>query len=192
MQKAAAHVNFGLRRYEPWVTLTDNSGGEPMAETRTRKRFLWWVAGADQKILAECPEADQIFVQHLGVSLSIAFFFVLFATSTAVLVAFPNVSNLGTAVSLMMAFLVACSVFLIDRLFIQADWDWQAKKQHDELAAAAWEQNRGGDDVLNGPPRPSTLGRARSGLARLTVVGGRLALATAIGFTVASFLELVI
>ncbi len=79
-----------------------------MAEPRVRRRFLWWVAGADQKILAECPEADQIFIQHLGVSLTMAFFFVLCATSTAALVAFPNVGILGTAVALAMADLVAC------------------------------------------------------------------------------------
>ena len=126
-----------------------------MAATRTRKRLLWWIAGADQKILAECPEADQIFVQHLGISLSIAFFFVLFATSTAALVALPNVSPLGTGISLIMAFLVACSAFLIDRIFIQADWEWQAKKQHDELAAAAWAQKRREDDQEHEPGKRS-------------------------------------
>jgi hypothetical protein len=160
-----------------------------MTEPRVRRRFLWWVAGADQKILAECPEADQIFIQHLGVSLTIAFFFVLCATSTAALVAFPSVGVLGTAVALAMAALVACSVFLIDRLFIQADWDWQARRQHDELTRAAWQHHRETDsDVL--PPQP--VSRLQTGLGRMAVVGGRLALATAIGFTVASFLELVI
>lgn len=158
-----------------------------MAEPSNRKRILWWIAGADQKILAECPEADRIFIQHLGVSLTIAFFFVLFATSTAALVAFPDVGPGGTLVALIMAVLVACSVFLIDRLFIQADWDWQARKQHDELVRTAWVEDHAGGE--GGPHRQS---RLRNGLGRLAVVGGRLALATAIGFTVASFLELVI
>jgi hypothetical protein len=158
-----------------------------MTEPGNRKRTLWWIAGADQKILAECPEADQIFIQHLGVSLTIAFFFVLFATGTAALVAFPDVGPLGTLVALIMALLVACSVFLIDRLFIQADWDWQARKQHDELVRTAWVEDHAA--VEGGPLRQS---RLRTGLGRLAVVGGRLALATAIGFTVASFLELVI
>jgi hypothetical protein len=160
-----------------------------MTEATDRRRILWWVAGADQKILAECPESDQIFIQHLGVSLTIAFFFVLFATSTAALVAFPNVGPGGTLVALIMALLVACSVFLIDRLFIQADWDWQARKQHDELTRAAWEQT---DDDAGAGAKPRRQSRLQSGLGRLAVVGGRLALATAIGFTVASFLELVI
>lgn len=154
---------------------------------REHGRFLWWVAGADQKILAQCPQADQIFVQHLGVSLSIAFLFVLFATSTAVLVAFPAVTVIGTAGALAMALLVACSVFLIDRLFIQADWDWQAKKQQHELATVEWQKAHGLTLV-----RPSFGRRIRDWFGRLMVVGGRLALAAAIGFTVASFLELVI
>jgi hypothetical protein len=158
-----------------------------MTEPDNRKRFFWWVAGADQAILADCPESDQIFIQHLGVSLTIAFFFVLFATSTAALVAFPGVGPEGTLVALIMAFLVACSVFLIDRLFIQADWDWQARKQYDELVRSAWEED--GDEANARLRRQS---RLRNGLGRLAVVGGRLALATAIGFTVASFLELVI
>ena len=37
------------------------------ALTRVREPKLWWVAGADSRILAECPRADQIFVQHLGI-----------------------------------------------------------------------------------------------------------------------------
>jgi hypothetical protein len=155
-------------------------------ERRPRGRFLWWIAGADQKILAECPQADQIFVQHLGVSLSIAFFFVLLCTATAALVAFPAVSLIGTIGALVMALLVACSVFLVDRLFIQADWEWQARKHEYELARARWEA--GEEDEH----RYHLLRRFRGGFGRFIIVGGRLTLAAAIGFTVASFLELVI
>lgn len=164
------------------------------ARADLREPKLWWVAGADARILARCPRADQLVVQHLALSLIGAFLFIFLVTSASMLVAFPDLSAspVGIATALGFALLVAGMVFLIDRLFIQADWDWQALVQRRALARAAWEKG-GLDDKLGAFARE--FGPRRSALLavrRYTVVFFRILLSMAIALTIASFLELVI
>jgi len=166
-------------------------GSERMADKEHNRRFLWWVAGADQKILSDCPKGDQVFIQHLGISLIVAFFFVWLATSTAVVIAFPNLTPLSYAIAMALALLIAISVFLIDRLFIQADWDWQARSQQEEMAKSAWEKDTEDTEKVL-PAFHDTGGRFGRRVSRILYVGARLLLSAAIGFSVASFLELVI
>jgi Domain of unknown function (DUF4407) len=157
-----------------------------------RAPILWWIAGADADVLAECPRGDQIFVQHLGLSLIVAFLFVLVITSVSILVAFPDLSTnlVGMLLAPAFALLIASTVFLIDRLFIQSDWDWQAGSQKRELARAAWEkatlEQKLLEKALNSDWRISQF------LKRCFLIAFRVLLSAAIGLTIASFLELVI
>lgn len=166
--------------------------GVSSAPKRRRAPVLWWIAGADADILAECPRADQIFVQHLGLSLVGAFLFVLIITSVSILVAFPDLSSNLTGKLLAPAFalLIAAMVFLIDRLFIQSDWDWQVGTQKRELARAAWEtasvEEKLVDKALHSDWRIAQF------LKRCVLIAFRVFLSAAIGLTIASFLELVI
>jgi hypothetical protein len=153
------------------------------------RRCLWWVAGADSDILLECPKADQVFVSHLGIALICAFLFVFSCTLISLSVAFPLSEAGGYAVTAFFAFLIAATIFLIDRSFIISDWDWQASQRRAELAQAEWE------DKLSNPLAAAEVERSSSwlrGSMRAAAIGFRLALSLAIGVAIASFLELVI
>jgi Domain of unknown function (DUF4407) len=158
-----------------------------------RRSFLWWIAGADQHVLAECPRADQVFIQHLGISLIGAFVFVFAITAISIQIAFSNLADsiLGTLLGFALAFLIAAMVFLVDRLFIQSDWDWQASKQKREMAR--WKQRNTRNDAPSVKLPELRWGR-RAGrfVARIIVISFRILLSVAIGLTIASFLELVI
>src|SRR5262245_55643490 len=159
-------------------------------QRRLAEPKLWWVAGADSRVLAQCPRADQIFVQQLGISLIGAFVFVFSISAISILVAFPDLagSTVATAFALACALLIAMMVFLIDRLFIQSDWDWQAAQQRNALTRAGWEAAPIQQKLaINGQALTLTF-RAR----RLAVISFRVLLSAAIGLTIASFLELVI
>ena len=165
-----------------------------MARRKPKRRtFLWWIAAADQHVLAECPRADQVFIQHLGISLIGAFVFVFAITAISIQIAFSNLADsiLGTLLGFALAFLIAAMVFLVDRLFIQSDWDWQASKQKRELAR--WKQRNTRNDAPSVKLPELRWGR-RAGrfVARIIVVSFRILLSVAIGLTIASFLELVI
>ncbi len=163
------------------------------ALTRVREPRLWWVAGADSRILAECPRADQIFVQHLGISLIGAFLFVFLISAISILVAFPSLAGniVGVVLAIGSALLIATMVFLIDRLFIQSDWNGQANRQRKDVSRAAWEAFPL-YDRLTGRARDSSWG-SRTGriVQRFVVVLFRVLLAAVIPLTIASFLELV-
>lgn len=163
-------------------------------EKRYREPRLWWVAGADSEILAGCPRADQIFVQHLGISLLAAFAFVFLISTISILVAFPDSMNsyVSIALALGFAFLIAAMVFLIDRLFIQSDWDWQAAKQRRELARAAWEVAPLHERLAENARELQWAPRLSRFAVRFLVISFRVLLSAAIGLTIASFLELVI
>jgi Domain of unknown function (DUF4407) len=165
-----------------------------MARQRPKRRsFLWWVAGADQQVLTECPRADQVFVQHLGISLIGAFVFVFAITAISIEIAFPELSNsiFGTLLAFALAVLIAAMIFLVDRLFIQSDWDWQATKQKRELAL--WKQrNSRGEASPVKLPELRWGRRASRFVSRVIVISFRLLLSAAVGLTIASFLELVI
>jgi len=152
--------------------------------------MLWWVAGADARVLAECPRADQIFVQHLGISLIGAFVFVFTISAVSILVAFPDLAGnyVATAFALACALLIATMVFLIDRLFIQSDWDWQAAQQRNALSRAGWESALIPEKLVINARALTLTFRAR----RFVVISFRVLLSAAIGLTIASFLELVI
>lgn len=154
---------------------------------------LWWIAGADSRVLAECPRGDQIFVQHLGISLIAAFVFVFLISVVSILVAFPDVSGnlVGTILAFGFAFLIAAMVFLIDRLFIQSDWDWQAATQRRELARAAWERGPL-EERLAAKAMGFDWSRVLNLIKRCLIISFRVLLSAAIGLTIASFLELVI
>ncbi len=157
-----------------------------------RAPILWWIAGADADVLAECPRGDQIFIQHLGLSLVGAFAFVLIISAVSILVAFPDLSK--NLVSMILApcfaFLIAAMVFLIDRLFIQSDWDWQAGTQRRELARAAWENASLKEKLVEKALNSDW--RITQALKRFLLITFRVGLSAAIGLTIASFLELVI
>ncbi len=155
---------------------------------------LWWVAGADSRILADCPQGDQIFIQHLGISLIGAFFFVFLISAASILIAFPDLADnkFAIALAVICAFLIATMVFLIDRLFIQSDWDWQAAKQRRELARASWEATPVEERLTSRPRELNWWVRVSRFVVRLLVVSFRIFLSAAIGLTIASFLELVI
>jgi hypothetical protein len=138
--------------------------------------------------LRECPKRDQIFVQHLGLSLIWAFLFVLLISTISMTVAFPSLSGANAPYAVALASLIAITVFMIDRLFIQADWDWQATRQRIELARAAWESG----SPSHAPVDLSLLAQGTRTTKRLLVIAFRVGLSAAIGLTVASFLELVI
>lgn len=163
------------------------------ALTRVREPKLWWVAGADSRILAECPRADQIFVQHLGISLVGAFLFVFLISAISILVAFPSLAGnvIGVILAIGSALLIATMVFLIDRLFIQSDWIWQANRQRKEGSRTTWESFPL-YEKLTGKARDSswTLRTGRV-IQRFVVVLFRVLLAAIIPLTIASLLELV-
>lgn len=166
-------------------------------DTRAKPREpkLWWVAGADADILSKCPRADQLVIQHLALSLIGAFLFIFLVTTASMLVAFPDLSGsaMGIAAVVGFALLIASMVFLIDRLFIQADWEWQALAQRRRLARAAWESAPLDERVSR---RLATEFSARRSallsIRRYVVVLFRVILSLAIALTIASFLELVI
>jgi len=155
---------------------------------------LWWIAGADSRILSECPRADQIFIQHLGISLIGAFLFVFLITAISILVAFPDLagSRIATGLALGSALLIATMVFLIDRLFIQADWNWQAAKQRRELARATWDTAPLHEQLTVTAGEFHWRPQSAAFMARLTIISFRVLLSAAIGLTIASFVELVI
>ena len=160
-----------------------------------RRSFLWWIAGADEEILAECPRGDQVFIQHLGISLIGTFVFVFVITGISIRIAFPDLADslVGALLASTLAFLIAAMVFLVDRLFIQSDWDWQAAKQRRELARIWCEQRavrKGTSSVKWSELRWGR--RAGRFIGRLAVISFRILLSLAIGLTIASFLELVI
>src|SRR5262249_45983958 len=126
-------------------------------------------------------------------SLIAASLFIFLITTVSILVAFPDLlgSPTGIAAATGFAMLIASMVFLIDRLFIQADWDWQATKQRKELARAAWEQDFL-PDSLSLTREFGWSGRARRLIARTIVITFRILLSAAVALTIASFLELVI
>jgi hypothetical protein len=159
---------------------------------KKREPLLWWIAGADGRILRECPRADQIFVQHLGISLVGAFGFVFLISSISMVVAFPDLAGAKTGIAVGVAFLIATTTFLLDRLFIQADWDWQARKQRVELAKAAWEESPANTKIDFLLSESSVLTRFYRTLSRFLVISFRVVLSAAIGLSIASFLELVI
>src|SRR6185295_4119058 len=161
---------------------------------KLREPILWWTAGADSRVLADCPRGDQIFIQHLGISLIGAFLFVFLISGTSILIAFPDLANnnLAIALALSCAFLIATMVFLIDRLFIQSDWDWQAAKQRRELARASWEATPLEEKLTSRPRELNWWFRISRFFVRLLVVSFRILLSATIGLTIASFLELVI
>jgi Domain of unknown function (DUF4407) len=162
-----------------------------MDTERTRAEpLLWWIAGADARVLAECPRADQIFVQHLGISLIGAFVFVFTISAVSILVAFPGLagSTVATAFALVSGLLIAMMVFLIDRLFIQSDWDWQAAQQRNALTRAGWEFASIEEKLVTNGRALTLTFRAR----RFAVISFRVLLSAAIGLTIASFLELVL
>jgi hypothetical protein len=82
-------------------------------------------------------------------------------------------------------------VFLIDRLFIQYDWDYQAAEQRSELARAAWEKSSL-EKKLAVKISESTWRVFVRRTKRFVVIWSRVLLSAAIGLTIASFLELVI
>ena len=159
----------------------DNAAG------RNAGRFLWWVAGADRDILAGCPKGDQLFISHLGIALECAFLFVFFITSIAINVAFPHLSVFAAGWAVLFAALIGTTIFLIDRSFIISDWDWQASVRRDELARAGWETLDSTAQFTL--PAPS---HAFARVRRSTAIIFRLLLSVAIGYSIASFLELVI
>ncbi len=162
------------------------------APKSVRAPILWWIAGADADILTQCPRGDQIFVQHLGLSLIGAFAFVFLITTVSLLVAFPDLSknSVGLILAPGFAFLIASLVFLIDRLFIQSDWDWQAGTQKRELAQAAWEKAPLEERLVEKALHSDW--RILQFLKRCLLISFRVLLSAAIGLTIASFLELVI
>jgi len=160
---------------------------------KPREPLLWWIAGADSRVLAECPRGDQVFVQHLGISLIGAFAFVLSISTISLLIAFPDLAatRTGLVLATSFAFIIALIVFLIDRSFIQYDWDWQAKNQRRALAQAKWEAAPLHDKVDREIDKPHWFRKA-SRLQRYTFFLSRILLSAAIGLTIATFLELVI
>jgi len=129
----------------------------------------------------------------LGISLIAAFAFVFLISTVSILVAFPDLSGNFAAIILApgFAFLIAAMVFLIDRLFIQSDWDWQAATQKRELARAAWEKAPL-EERLAARALESDWSRALRLTKRCLIISCRVLLSAAIGWTIASFLELVI
>lgn len=153
----------------------------------SQKRILWWIAGADGEVLADCPKGDQLFVSHLGIALSCAFLFVFLITAIAINVAFPNLDAFAQGWAVLFAALIGTTVFLVDRSFIISDWDWQASLRRDELARADWER-----PDMPSPLGPSWQSRAFARIRRTTAILFRLVLSVAIGYSIATFLELVI
>jgi hypothetical protein len=157
-----------------------------------RTPWLWWVAGADADVLRQCPRADQIFIQHLGLSLIGAFLFVFAITSISITIAFPVLQGPLLPLALVFSLLIASTVFMVDRLFIQADWDWQAEKQRRTLAGARWEAESVETRVHMALDWVASARWWLRRVGRFFVISFRILLSAAIGFTIASFLELVI
>ena len=157
-----------------------------------RTPWLWWVAGADANVLRQCPKADQIFIQHLGLSLLAAFLFVFAITSISITIAFPALQGPLLPLALLFSLLIAATVFMVDRLFIQADWDWQAEKQRRTLAGARWEAESVETKVHMALDWIAWARWSMRRVGRFFVISFRILLSAAIGFTIASFLELVI
>jgi len=165
-----------------------------MDDSRKRREpLLWWIAGADARVLAECPRGDQVFVQHLGISLIGAFAFVFAISTISLVIAFPDLSGTNTGFVLVpsFAFIIALMIFLIDRLFIQYDWEWQAHNQRRALAQANWETRSLEDKIRDAVDKQIWINQV-SRLTRSSFFILRITLSTAIGLTIATFLELAI
>jgi uncharacterized protein DUF4407 len=87
---------------------------------------LYYVAGIDRETLATCPATDKMWAAHLGFSLLLSFIVVLGITFHA-----SGYVLTETWMRLLVATVVALTVFMFDRALYQSDWFnqgllWQA------------------------------------------------------------------
>jgi Domain of unknown function (DUF4407) len=94
-------------------------------------RFFCFIAGIDRAALRECPRSDRLLATHLGLALVVAFSFMFLACCFSLFPTFAH-DPLSTMFVIIVAFLVAVTISLVDRLFFQADWFAQAQRQSDK------------------------------------------------------------
>jgi hypothetical protein len=84
------------------------------------QRSLCYMAGIDRRILAGCPATDKLWATHLGFSLFLSFFVVLGISFHATGYVVENVW-----MRLLVATVVALTLFMFDRALYQSDWFFQ-------------------------------------------------------------------
>jgi uncharacterized protein YlxW (UPF0749 family) len=92
---------------------------------------LYYVAGIDRETLATCPATDKMWAAHLGFSLLLSFIVVLGITFHA-----SGYVLTESWMRLLVATVVALTVFMFDRALYQSDWFnqgllWQAAASRD-------------------------------------------------------------
>src|SRR6266581_963933 len=84
------------------------------------QRVLYLIAGVDRETLASCPATDRLWAKHLGFSLLLSFSVVLGITfhASGYLIA-------DLWMRLLVASVVALTLFMFDRALYQSDWFFQ-------------------------------------------------------------------
>jgi hypothetical protein len=128
-----------------------------------------WIAAVDPHILRRCPTTDKMWATQLGawllLSFCIAFITTLHATSCM-----PMLQG-NLPLQIVVAALIASTIFLFDRALYQSDWFRHGYFDHDGPVA----------------------GRNRKGMVEKIVrVAGRLAISFGLAFSLSIFLELAI
>jgi hypothetical protein len=131
---------------------------------------LYYIAGIDRETLATCPATDKMWASHLGLSLALSFTVVLGITFHA-----SGYVLADTWMRLLVATVVALTVFMFDRALYQSDWFYQGLLR---LPAVA------GDHA----------GRAGfwQPLRRFSRIAVRLSISFGLAWVIAVFLELAV
>jgi hypothetical protein len=124
-------------------------------------RFVCFIAAIDRDALRECPRSDRLLASQLGLSLLMASVFIFVACCVSLFPTFAR-DPLSTVLVVTIAFLVAITVMLVDRLFFQADWFSQTHSSSE----TSWNWKRA------------------------SVAAVRVALSLSIAFVIAGFIEL--
>jgi len=131
---------------------------------------LYYVAGIDRETLATCPATDKMWAAHLGFSLLLSFVVVLGITFHA-----SGYVLTETWMRLLVATVVALTVFMFDRALYQSDWFNQG---------LLWPATAGRD-----PQRPTGLWPSLRRFCRITI---RLSISFGLAWIIAVFLELAV
>lgn len=92
-------------------------------------RFFYAIAAIDGETLRQCPKTDRMWAAHLGawLLLSFAFVFLISLHSTS----YVPVVEENFGLRIIVAGIIACTIFLFDRALYQSDWYFHGYFCHD-------------------------------------------------------------
>ena len=134
------------------------------------RRLFCNIAGIDRETLATCPVTDKLWATHLGFSLCLSFIVIFGISFYATGYVIDNVM-----MRLLIALVVALTVFMFDRALFQSDWFYQGIFRQPGSATERHE--------------PAELGQSARRFLRITM---RLAISFGLAWVIALFLELAI